>query len=75
MKLYATSISPALPTWANIISNESGLIEVEINDESPGFHSIIEELSAEFQSVTIGVKTNDLCKRIGIQMVDISEQN
>lgn len=45
MKLYATSIPPVLPIWATIISNESGLIEVEIDDKSPGFHSIIEELS------------------------------
>jgi len=47
MKLYATSIPPALPTWATVISNKAGLIEVEINDEDPGFHSMIEELSTE----------------------------
>ena len=29
MKLYATGIPLALPSWATIISNKSGLIEVE----------------------------------------------
>jgi hypothetical protein len=47
MKLYATKISQALPNWATVISNNAGLIELEINDEDPGFHSIIEELSTE----------------------------
>ena len=56
MKLYATSIPPALPTWVTIISKKAGLIEVEINDEDPGFHSIIEELSTEIQPVFVGVK-------------------
>jgi hypothetical protein len=49
MKLYATSIPQVLPNWATVISNNAGLIEVEINDEDPGFHSIIEELSTEVE--------------------------
>ena len=75
MKLYATSIPPALPIWATIISNNAGLIEVEINDESPGFHSIIEKLSPEIQPGIVGVKASDLCQRLGIQIVDINEDN
>ena len=75
MKLYATSIPQALPSWATIISNNAGLIEVEINDESPGFHSIIEELSPEIEAGIIGVKASDLCKILGIQMVDINKDN
>ena len=31
MKLYATSIPQSLPSWATVISNNAGLIEVEIN--------------------------------------------
>ncbi|MCW5318294.1 hypothetical protein GTQ43_32560 [Nostoc sp. KVJ3] len=75
MKLYATSIPPDLPTWATVISNDAGLIEVEINDEDPGFHSMIEELSNEIQPGIIGVKASDLCTRHCIEMVDINEEN
>ncbi|MHC5863144.1 hypothetical protein [Nostoc sp.] len=50
MKLYATSIPQTLPSWATVISNNAGLIEIEINDEDPGFHSIIEELSTEIDN-------------------------
>jgi hypothetical protein len=75
MKLYATSIPQALPTWAIIVSNKAGLIEIEINDESPGFHSIIEELSTEIQPGVIGVKASDLCTRLSIEMVDTNEEN
>jgi hypothetical protein len=70
MKLYAISIPQALPTWATVVSNKSGLIEVEINDKDPGFHSIIEELSTEIQPGVIGVKASDLCTRLSIEMVD-----
>lgn len=75
MKLYATSIPQALPTWATIISNDAGLIEVEINDEDPGFHSIIEELSIEIEPGIIGVKASDLCQILSIEMIDTSEEN
>ncbi|MCC5659882.1 hypothetical protein LC608_23475 [Nostoc sp. XA010] len=75
MKLYATSIPQALPRWATVISNNAGLIEVEINDEGPGFHSIIEELSTEIQPGVVGVKASDLCQRLSIEMVDTSEEN
>ncbi|MBD2536769.1 hypothetical protein H6G97_49040 [Nostoc flagelliforme FACHB-838] len=44
MKLYATSIPQALSSWATVISNNAGLIEVEINDQDPSFYSIIEKL-------------------------------
>ena len=75
MKLYATSIPQALPSWATIVSNNAGLIEVEINDESPGFHSIIEELSTEIEPGIIGVKAGDLCQRLSIEMIDTNEEN
>jgi hypothetical protein len=75
MKLYATSIPQVLPSWATIISNNAGLIEVEINDEDPGFHSIIEELSTEIQPGVIGVKASDLCLMFSIEMVDTNEEN
>jgi hypothetical protein len=75
MKLYATSIPVTLPDWATVISNNAGLIEVEINDESPGFHSIIEELTTEIQPGVIGVKAGDLCLILSIEMVDNNEEN
>jgi hypothetical protein len=75
MKLYATSIPQTLPSWATVISNNAGLIEVEINDEDPGFHSIIEELSTEIQPGIVGVKASDLCQRLSIEMIDTSEEN
>ncbi|ODH02955.1 hypothetical protein A4S05_21705 [Nostoc sp. KVJ20] len=75
MKLYATSIPQALPTWATVISNNAGLIEVEINDKDPDFHSIIEELSTEIEPGVIGVKASDLCLVLSIEMVDNSEEN
>ncbi|AUB44980.1 Pyruvate/2-oxoglutarate dehydrogenase complex (plasmid) [Nostoc flagelliforme CCNUN1] len=75
MKFYTTSIPQALPSWATLVSNKAGLIEVEINDEFPGFHSIIEELSTEIQPGIIGVKAGDLCQRLSIEMVDTNEEN
>ncbi|MBD2535829.1 hypothetical protein H6G97_43360 [Nostoc flagelliforme FACHB-838] len=75
MKLYATSIPQFLPSWANVISNNAGLIEVEINDEDPGFHSMIEELSTEIEPGIIGVKASDLCLMFSIEMVDTNEEN
>ncbi|MCF2152241.1 hypothetical protein IQ276_038820 [Desmonostoc muscorum LEGE 12446] len=75
MKLYATSIPQLLPSWATIVSNKAGLIEVEINKEDPGFHSIIKELSTEIQPGIIGVKASDLCQILSIEMIDTSEEN
>jgi hypothetical protein len=75
MKLYATSIPEVLPSWATIISNNAGLIEVQINDEDPGFHSIIEELSTEIEPGIVGVKASDLCQILSIGMVNTSEEN
>ncbi|WP_392530109.1 hypothetical protein [Nostoc sp. C117] len=75
MKLYATSVPQVLPSWATVISNDAGLMEVEINDEDPGFHSIIEELSTEIEPGVIGVKASDLCTRLSIEMIDSNEEN
>ncbi|MDZ8066992.1 MAG: hypothetical protein RMY64_15445 [Nostoc sp. DedQUE08] len=75
MKLYATSIPQSLPSWATIISNDAGLIEVEINDKDPVFHSMIEELSTEIEPGIVGVKAGDLCKKLSIEMVDSNEKN
>ena len=63
------------PSWATIISNNAGLIEIEINDEDLGFHSIIEELSTEIQPGIVGVKASDLCKRLSFEMVDTSGES
>ncbi|MBN3959184.1 hypothetical protein [Nostoc sp. NMS8] len=75
MKLYATSIPEILPDWATVISNNAGLIEVKIDDKSPSFHSILEELATEIEPGIIGVKAGDLCTRLSIEMVDTSEEN
>ncbi|MFW9262006.1 hypothetical protein [Nostoc sp. CALU 546] len=75
MKLYVTSIPQALPSWATLVSNKAGLIEVEINDEDPGFHSTIEELSTEIEAGIVGVKAGYLCQILSIEMVDTSEEN
>ena len=74
MRLYVTSIPVTLPDWATVISHDAGLIEVEINDESPSFHSILEELATEIEPGIIGVKAGDLCQRFSIEMVDTSEE-
>ena len=63
------------PSWATVISNNAGLIEVEIDDEDPEFHSIIEELSTEIEPGVIGVKASDLCLMFSIEMIDTSEEN
>lgn len=75
MKLYTTSIPQFLPSWATVISNNAGLVEVEINDEDPGFHSMVEELSTEIEPGIIGVKASDLCLRLSIEMIDTNEEN
>ncbi|MDZ8264358.1 hypothetical protein [Nostoc sp. ChiQUE01b] len=63
------------PSWATIISNDAGLIEVEINDKDPGFHSMIEELSTEIEPGIVGVKASDLCQIFSIERVDTSQDN
>ncbi|QLE45602.1 hypothetical protein FD723_35650 (plasmid) [Nostoc sp. C052] len=75
MKLYASSIPQSLPIWATVISNNAGLIEIEINDKDPAFHSIIEKLSTEIEPGIIGVKASDLCTRLSIEMVDTTGEN
>ncbi|MBW4457216.1 MAG: hypothetical protein KME55_33645 [Nostoc indistinguendum CM1-VF10] len=75
MKLDATSIPKTLPDWATVISNNAGLIEVEINDEFPSFHSILEELATEIGPGIIGVKAGDLCQRLRIEMIDFNEES
>ena len=61
------------PSWAIVISNNAGLIELEINDPDPSFHSMIEELSTEIKPIIIGVKASDLCQRLSIEMIDTSK--
>ena len=75
MKLYATSIPQVLPSWATVVSNNTGLIEVEINHEDPNFYSIIEELSTEIEPGIIDVKAGNLCQRLSIEMIDTNEEN
>jgi hypothetical protein len=68
MKLYAKTIAPPLPDWATIIMQSTDLIEIEINDEHPNFQSLLEELATEIELGTIGVKAENLCSRLGIEM-------
>ncbi|MHC5748661.1 MAG: hypothetical protein ACYTXT_43870, partial [Nostoc sp.] len=37
-------------------------------DEHPNFQSLLEELETEIEPGTIGVKAEDLCSRLGIEM-------
>ena len=68
MKLYAKTIPQTLPNWATTITTCADLIEVEINEEHPDFQSLLEELETEIEPGTIGVKAEDLCSRLGIEM-------
>ncbi len=68
MKLYAKTISATLPDWATVVKRSADLIEVEINDEHPNFQSLLEELETEIEPGTFGVKAEDLCSRLGIEM-------
>ena len=68
MKLYAKTISATLPDWATVIKHSADLIEIEINDEHPNFQSLLEELETEIEPGTFGVKAEDLCSRLGIEM-------
>ena len=68
MKLYAKTISATLPDWATVVKRSADLIEVEINDEHPNFQSLLEELATDIEPGTFGVKAEDLCSRLGIEM-------
>ncbi|MCC5667208.1 hypothetical protein LC653_25805 [Nostoc sp. CHAB 5784] len=68
MKLYAKTIPHTLPDWATIVTKSANLFEVEINDEHPNFQSLLEELETEIEPGTFGVKAEDLCSRLGIEM-------
>lgn len=68
MKLYAKTIPQTLPNWATTVTKGADLIEVEINDKHPDFQSLLEELETEIEPGTFGVKAEDLCSRLGIEM-------
>ncbi|WP_392534220.1 hypothetical protein [Nostoc sp. C117] len=68
MKIYAKTISATLPDWASVVKQNADLIEIEINDEHPNFQSLLEELETEIEPGTFGVKAEDLCSRLGIEM-------
>ncbi|WP_243458324.1 hypothetical protein [Nostoc sp. UIC 10630] len=68
MKLYAKTIAQTLPDWATVVTKGADLFEIEINDEHPNFQSLLEELATEIEPGTIGVKAEDLCSRLGIEM-------
>ena len=74
MKLYAKSIPQTLPNWATVVTKSADLFEVEINDEHPNFQSLLEELATEIEPGTFGVKAEDLCSRLGIEMSNTSLQ-
>ncbi|WP_230966782.1 hypothetical protein [Nostoc commune] len=74
MKLYAKTIPQTLPDWATIVTQSADLFEVEINDEHPGFQSLLEELETEIEPGTFGVKAENLCSRLGIEMSNPSLQ-
>jgi hypothetical protein len=68
MKLYAKTIPQILPDWATTVTKSGGLFEVQINDGHPNFQSLLEELETEIEPGTFGVKAEDLCSRLGIEM-------
>jgi hypothetical protein len=68
MKLYAKTIPQTLPDWATIVTQSVDLFEIEINNEHPNFQSLLEELATEIEPGTIGVKAENLCSRLGIEM-------
>jgi len=68
MKLYANTISATLPDWASVLKQSADLFEIEINDEHPDFQSLLEELETEIEPGIMGVKAEDLCSRLGIEM-------
>ncbi|WP_242056064.1 hypothetical protein [Nostoc flagelliforme] len=68
MKLYVKTIPHTLPDSATVVTKSADLIEIEINDEHPNFQFLLEELETEIEPGTIGVKAEDLCSRLGIEM-------
>ncbi len=68
MKLDAKTISATLPDWASVVKQSADLIEIEINDEHPNLQSLLEELETGIEPGTFGVKAEDLCSRLGIEM-------
>jgi hypothetical protein len=74
MKLDAKTISATLPDWASVVTHSADLFEVEINDKHPNFQSLLEELATEIEPGTFGVKAEDLCSRLGIEMSNTSLQ-
>jgi hypothetical protein len=68
MKLYAKAIPHTLPDWASTVTKSADLFEIEINDEHPNFQSLLEELETEIEPGIMGVKAEDLCSRLGIEM-------
>ncbi|WP_292808263.1 hypothetical protein [Nostoc sp. JL23] len=68
MKFYAKTIPQTLPNWATTVTKGADLIEVEINDEHPNFQSLLEELETEIEPGIRGVKAEDLCSRLGIEI-------
>ena len=72
MRLYAKTISATLPDWATVVKHSADLFEIEINDEHPNFQSLLEELETEVEPGTFGVKAEDLCSRLGIEMFNPS---
>jgi hypothetical protein len=68
MKLYARTIPQTLPDWATIVTQSADLFEVEINDSLPDFQSLLKELETEIEPGVMGVKVEDLCSRLGIEM-------
>jgi hypothetical protein len=68
MKLYAKTITQTLPDWATVVTQSADLVEIEINDEHPDFQCLLEELETEIELGIRGVKAEDLCSRLGIEM-------
>ncbi|MBE8970637.1 hypothetical protein IQ277_31835 [Nostocales cyanobacterium LEGE 12452] len=68
MKLYAKTIPHRLPDWATTATKIADLFEVEINDEHPNFQSLLEDLETEIEPGTFGVKAEELCFRLGIEI-------
>jgi hypothetical protein len=52
----------------SIVTKSADLFEIEINDEHPNFQSLLEELETEIEPGIFGVKAEDLCSRLGIEM-------
>jgi hypothetical protein len=68
MKLYAKTIPHTLPDWATTVTKSGDLFEVQINDGHPNFQSLLEELETEIEPGTFGVKAEDLCSKLDIEM-------